>query len=129
MGVDLTVLAWLYPLVFLGMLALTLGASLFLCALVVFFSDLNYIWGVFCRLLFFLTPVFFSADIAGDGAARWLLELNPLTQLIGVARQVLLYGGPVGAGQVALALAGPVLVLLFGALVFRAARAKIPDYI
>ena len=97
--------------------------------LVVFFSDLNYIWSVFCRLLFFLTPVFFSAEIAGDGPARWTLELNPLTQLINVAREALLYGGPVGLGDIGLALLGPVVVLVFGALVFRAARARIPDYI
>ena len=129
MGVELGVIAWLYPVVFLGMLALTLGASLFLCALVVFFSDLNYIWGVFCRLLFFLTPVFFSSQLAGEGLARWVLELNPLTQLIHVAREVLLYGGPVSAADVGLALAGPAAVLVFGVLVFRAARAKIPDYI
>lgn len=129
MGVDLTVLAWLYPLVFLFTLALTLGASLFLCALVVFFSDLNYIWGVFCRLLFFLTPVFFSAEIAGDGLARWVLELNPLTRLIDVARAALIYGGAVSSADIGLMVIGPLLMLAFGVVVFRAARARIPDYI
>jgi ABC-type polysaccharide/polyol phosphate export permease len=129
MGVSLTTMAWLYPLVFLAALALTLGASLFLCALVVLFSDLNYIWGVLCRLLFFLTPVFFSAEIAGEGLARWVLELNPLTRLIHVAREALLYGSPVSLPDLGLMMLGPLLVLAFGILVFRAMRAKIPDYI
>ena len=129
MGVEAGAAIWLYPLVFVAALALTLGASLFLCALVVFFSDLNYIWGVFCRLLFFLTPVFFSTAIAGEGLARWVLELNPLTHLIHVAREALLYGGPVTATDIGLMMIGPVLVLVFGAVVFRAARSKIADYI
>ncbi|NNJ78217.1 MAG: ABC transporter permease, partial [Xanthomonadales bacterium] len=119
----------LYPVILVGILALSLGASLFLCSLVVFLSDLNYIWGVFCRLLFFLTPVFFSAEIAGDGLARWVLELNPLTRLIHISREALLYGGQVPVGEVGLALLGPALVLLLGLVVFRASRAKIPDYI
>jgi ABC-type polysaccharide/polyol phosphate export permease len=129
MGVELGPMLMLYPVVFLASLALCLGASLFLCALVVFLSDLNYIWGVFCRLLFFMTPVFFSADIAGEGLARWLLELNPLTQLIHVARETLLYGNGVGVYDLGLALIGPLAVLIFGVIVFRVSRDRIPDYI
>ncbi|MBT8051019.1 MAG: ABC transporter permease [Xanthomonadales bacterium] len=129
MGVTFTATLWLYPVILVGILALSLGSSLFLCSLVVFLSDLNYVWGVFCRLLFFLTPVFFSAEIAGDGLARWVLELNPLTRLIHISREALLYGGQVPVGEVGLALLGPALVLLLGLVVFRASRAKIPDYI
>lgn len=129
MGVELGASLMVYPLVFIGTLALSLGASLFLCSLVVFFSDLNYIWGVFCRLLFFLTPVFFSIDVVPEGFARVVLQLNPLTQLIDLARNALVYGGQVGVADVGLALLGPLLVLAFGVLVFRASRNRIPDYI
>jgi ABC-type polysaccharide/polyol phosphate export permease len=80
-------------------------------------------------VLFFLTPVFFSIELAGEGLARRVLELNPLTQLIKVAREALIYGGGVSPADVALALLGPALTLLFGLFVFRATRAKIPDYI
>ena len=129
MGVDLGTSLLLYPLVFVGTLALSLGASLFLCSLVVFFSDLSYIWGVFCRLLFFLTPVFFSIDVAPEGFARLMLQINPLTQLIAVARETLVYGGSVSIADVGMALFGPMLVLAFGVLVFRVSRDRIPDYI
>ena len=129
MGVDLGVSLLLYPVIFIGMLALSLGASLFLCSLVVFLSDLNYIWGVFCRLLFFLTPIFFSLDVAGEGLARRLLELNPLTRMIGISREVLLYGGQVSLSELGMALLGPMVALVFGIFVFRVSRARIPDYI
>ena len=129
MGVDLGMSLLLYPVIYIGMLALSLGASLFLCSLVVFLSDLNYVWGVFCRLLFFLTPIFFSLDVAGEGLARRLLELNPLTPLIGISREVLLYGGQVSLSELGMALLGPMAALVFGIFVFRVTRARIPDYI
>lgn len=129
MGVELSATLLVYPLLFAGVLALSLGASLFLCGLVVFLSDLSYVWGLVCRVLFFLTPVFFAAEVAGDGLARLLLEINPLTGLISLAREALVYGGPVSVGEVGLALLGPVLVLVFGAMTFRSTRRRIPDYI
>jgi lipopolysaccharide transport system permease protein len=129
MGVDLGLSFVFYPLVFAGVLALSLGASLFLCAMVVFLSDLSYVWGLCCRVLFFLTPVFFAPTIAGEGFARQLLELNPLTGLITIAREALLYGGTIGLGEMGLALLGPVVVLTLGIVVFRSTRARIPDFI
>jgi len=129
MGVDLSAMLFLYPLVFIGVLALSLGASLFLCGLVVFLSDLSYVWGLFCRVLFFLTPVFFAAEMAGEGLPRYILEFNPLTGLVALARAALLYGGPVSPAALGLAMLGPALVLFLGVTVFRATRARIPDYI
>ena len=128
-GANFTWMIALYPLIFLAVLALSLGASLFLCSLVVFLSDLNYVWSLFCRLLFFLTPVFFAPDVVGEGKARTLLELNPLTGIVTLARECLLYGGTISAGQMALAMVGPALVLLLGVVVFRSTRARIPDFI
>lgn len=129
MGADLTSSLMVYPLIFISILALSLGASMFLCALVVFLSDLSYVWGLFCRVLFFLTPVFFSVEVAGEGFARQVLELNPLTRLISLSREALLYGGAVGLGDIGLAMMGPLVVLIFGVVVFRSVRPKIADYI
>ncbi|MGD2129249.1 MAG: ABC transporter permease [Lysobacterales bacterium] len=119
----------MYPVVLLGMLALSLGASLFLCALVVFLSDLSYLWNVFGRILFFVTPVFFTPDVVGVGFARLLLALNPLTHLLQLARKTLLYGGHISLGEIGIALVGPALVFALGVFIFRATRARIPDYI
>jgi lipopolysaccharide transport system permease protein len=129
MGANLNSAFLIYPLVFAGLLALSLGASLFLCGLVVFLSDLNYIWGLFCRLLFFITPVFFSPQVVGEGMARTVIELNPLTDLITLAREALLYGGTVDPALAVKALVGPVLVLIMGGILFNAVKPKIPDYI
>jgi lipopolysaccharide transport system permease protein len=118
-----------YPLVFIGILALSLGASLFLSCLVVFLSDLNYVWGLFCRMLFFITPVFFTPEVVGEGMARTVIEMNPLSGLIKLAREALLYGGPVDPAQAGLALLGPFAVLILGGMLFNAVKPRIPDYI
>jgi len=128
-GAHFTTSLLLYPLIFAYVFALGLGASLLLCGLVVFVSDLNYVWGLICRVLFFLTPVFFTLDIVGKGFARLIVELNPLTGLIMMARQSLLYGGTITLEAAALAMVGPLLVLALGVTVFRSIRSKIPDYI
>ena len=129
MGITLTSAVFAYPVVFLGMLLLSLGASLGLCGLAIFLADLNYVWGLFCRVLFFLTPILFSPEIAGRGIARMLVDHNPITLLVQLARQALLYGNPVSASEMAMALLGPAMVLLAGGLIFSATREKIADFI
>jgi lipopolysaccharide transport system permease protein len=129
MGANFGPALLVYPLVFAGVLALSLGASLFLCGMVVFLSDLNYVWGLFCRMLFFITPVFFTPEVVGEGMARTVIEMNPLSGLIRLAREALLYGGPVDPAQAGLALLGPFMVLILGGMLFNAVKPRIPDYI
>jgi ABC-type polysaccharide/polyol phosphate export permease len=80
-------------------------------------------------LLFFITPVFFSPEVVGEGVARTVLELNPLTRLITLAREALLYGGSIDPAQAVLALLGPLVVLALGWMLFKATKPRIPDYI
>ncbi len=129
MGANFGSALLVYPLVFAGILALSLGASLFLSCLVVFLSDLNYVWGLFCRMLFFITPVFFTPEVVGEGMARTVIEMNPLSGLISLAREALLYGGSIDPAQAGLALLGPFVVLILGGMLFNAVKPRIPDYI
>ena len=80
-------------------------------------------------MLFFLTPVFYSLEVVGEGFARQMLGLNPLSGLITIARKALLYGDAVTFVELVLALLGPLLVLILGVLVFRSTKSKIPDFI
>ena len=128
-GAELSSTLLVYPLIFAALLALGAGASLLLCGLVVFFSDLSYVWELFSRLLFFLTPIFYSPLIVKNELASTVLWLNPLTPMIAIARDVLLYGEPVTAAGLTQILPGPLIVLALGITVFRSTRSKIADYI
>jgi lipopolysaccharide transport system permease protein len=59
---------------------------------------------------------------------RWILSLNPMTNLIGNFRQAAL-GGPIAWGQLALSAAGVMAVLLAGCLYFRKVEDGFADVI
>ncbi len=58
-----------------------------------------------------------------------MIELNPLTGLVALAREALLYGGSIDPVQAGLALLGPLAVLILGGMTFHAIKPRIPDYI
>jgi ABC-2 type transport system permease protein len=85
----------LLPLVVVLQIALVLWVSLLLSAVYVFVKDTEHVYQVFLRLLFLVTPTFYAPSLLGEGAARYAVVLNPLAQLIGYSRAVILGDAPV----------------------------------
>jgi len=78
-----------YPLIFLLLLLFTLGMSFILATIGVYISDFNNVWDVFCKLLWFITPIFYFA-ISGTILYEFNL-FNPLYYYISAARDVVIY--------------------------------------
>jgi len=57
-----------------------------------FARDVDHIYQVFLRALMFVTPIFYTGSFVGEGAARYLVILNPLAQLIDVSRKIVIDG-------------------------------------
>jgi ABC-type polysaccharide/polyol phosphate export permease len=89
-GFDLT--AWLVglPLILILQLVFALWVSLIVSSAYVFVRDLRHVYQVFLRLLFFMTPIFYSPEFLGDGPARRVIELNPLAMIIELTRRILI---------------------------------------
>ncbi len=84
--------AWLLlPAVIALELALATGLSCFLSVLAVHVRDLDRVWGIALYGLFFLTPVFYTADVVG-GAGRRLVALNPVSAILEAARALAIEG-------------------------------------
>lgn len=83
--------------------ALALGTACLLAALAPRLRDLEQAWSLCLYALFFLTPVFYTADVVGTNGPL-LAALNPLAALIEAAR-ALLWGGAAPALGPALGLA------------------------
>ena len=66
--------------------------SLLLACVYPMARDVEHIYQVFLRALLFVTPIFYTASILGDGAATYLVLLNPLAQLLELSRGVLIGG-------------------------------------
>jgi ABC-type polysaccharide/polyol phosphate export permease len=81
----------LLPICFLPLLAITVGASLFLATLNVFFEDIEHLTTVLIRGLYFLCPIIYPVTMLSE-QTRAILEYNPLFSLIVVFRDVMYFG-------------------------------------
>jgi ABC-type polysaccharide/polyol phosphate transport system ATPase subunit/ABC-type polysaccharide/polyol phosphate export permease len=99
--------AWLelVPLLVL-LLAITVGASLLLSLLYVGIRDVQQVWQVVSRVLFFVTPVFYPVQLVPD-SMREIVMVNPLAVVAVQVRNVLL--DPAGPTAVSAAGGAPVL--------------------
>lgn len=109
------------PLVLAMQVLLVLWVSLLLSMMYVFIRDLDHIFEVVMRLLFFVTPIIYTLDMLSPALRRVAL-LNPLAHVIGYTRTLVLEGRLAPAGELLAFLALNV-ALTYGALViFRRAE-------
>jgi len=77
-GLHLRVFFAIVPIIIL--LVLSMGVGLLLSSISVFFKDTEFIYSVLCNLLFYLSPILYSAGNikSGGSALKWVLRWNPL---------------------------------------------------
>ena len=86
---DVTILA--LPLVMTLQFILTLSLAYVLATANVLFRDTQHLVGVFLQLLFYFTPVFYSAQQVPQ-KYKTLYQLNPMVHIVGAYRDLLLFG-------------------------------------
>jgi lipopolysaccharide transport system permease protein len=91
-GLKFTWALLLLPLVLLQQVLMVFWVSLCLACLYIFVRDIDHIYHVFLRVLLFTTPIFYDLSFLGDGLARKIALLNPLTHLILYSRQLIISG-------------------------------------
>ncbi|HXA18175.1 MAG TPA: ABC transporter permease [Thermoanaerobaculia bacterium] len=79
------------PLSFLILGAFTLGVSLTLSSLSVYFADIKETYQVAVVGLMYLTPIFYPMSIVPE-KYLWLVRLNPLVHLLQIIRDPIYYG-------------------------------------
>ena len=79
------------PLLFVIELGLAAGIALFVASVTVFFRDLEHIVEVLLNLLFYATPIIYSATKIPAGY-RWINWANPLAPIMEGWRRVLMDG-------------------------------------
>ena len=85
------VTALLMPLVVAPLVLTTIGCTLFLSAVGVFYRDLGQGIGLLTTILLFMSPVFYPASALPQAYQPWV-ALNPLAYVIEDARKVLVKG-------------------------------------
>ena len=116
------------PLVYLPLIAFTVGLSWAAAAFGVFLRDIGHMAGVAVQLLFFLTPILYPVSALPPSAQPWM-RLNPLATIVEDFRRVVLWNQPPDWGWYALSLIGSFVVMLAGYACFMALRRAFADVI
>lgn len=111
-------LVWL-PVILAVQILLTLGCSLFLSAVNVYFRDMQQIVEVGIQALFFLTPIVYSLNISNASLRQAVLIINPLAALIANYRNILYTATSPDWTILAITAGEALLIFLIGLLVFK----------
>lgn len=114
--IYITNLLAIFP--FVSVVALSLGAGLLLAALTVRFRDILHLYGVFCTLLFYVTPIIYPLSILPNYMKK-LVVLNPLTAIMDVFRTIVLEGRVPQSGQLLYSILVPMMILVIGSVFFK----------
>jgi lipopolysaccharide transport system permease protein len=109
-------IAYLPCIIFLFYL-MTLGVSLALAALNVYYQDIQYIWAVILQIGFFATPVMYPLSVFPQNLLQ-VLSYNPLAQVIFLARDVTLYAKVPNTASFAFVIVIAFVILAIGYAIF-----------
>lgn len=90
-GVTIHKSILLLPVVVLFLVVFSLGVSLILATMDVFFRDTQFLWSVLLMMLNFLTPIFYPESII-PAQFQMIYHMNPLYQIIFFMRTIILDG-------------------------------------
>lgn len=106
------------PVALLIVFFFTLGLSLALSSISVFFGDVREMVQAGIPALMYLTPLVYPVTIVPD-RFRWFIKLNPMTYVVTVVRDPVYYGSIPSQATLSLAIAFAFASMAFGWLVFR----------
>lgn len=118
----------LIPFILICLAVFCLGLGMLLAAAMVFFRDIQFLWGVLTMIWMYLTPIFYPESILPQEVA-WVLGVNPLYYFITFLRSCVIDGispEPFMYVQCFLMALGS---LLIGALVFKKSQDKFVLYL
>lgn len=91
--VHITGYAALFFVPILILFLLCIGVGLILSVLEVFFKDVEYLYDVFCMLIFYLTPIFYQVNqLHASRYVKLALMANPLYSIVSMFRSCVLFG-------------------------------------
>lgn len=93
-GIGLSPYILLLPLVTLIQYLLSLGIIFITSAINVYIRDAEYIITFLLNMLFYATPILYSADLFKNSSISWLIDLNPMNHIITCYRDILFYKSP-----------------------------------
>lgn len=117
-GIGLSFNIFWYFLILAIQYIVSLGISFIVSSLSVYFRDFLHLLGVFMQLLFYATPIVYSANDV-PASFRWLLKVNPMSYLIEGYRSIFYDKIPPNFRSLGIALIMGIILCVIGYLTFR----------
>lgn len=117
--VNMLLLPFLLVLVFM----FSLGLGLMLSALVVYFRDIEHLWGVLITAWTYFTPLFYPVEILPPWAMQ-VMQWNPMYYYVSYFREIMLYGTTPGFHETLLCVVFAVVTLIVGIVIFQKLQKK-----
>ena len=117
---NITAWVFLSPVPIIILFILSIGVGLILSSLDVFFKDIDYLYEVFCLLLFYLTPIFYKVESLGmnNKSFKIMLMANPLYSITEMFRSCVLYGKMINPHHLIYSLCFSIITVVIGTFVF-----------
>lgn len=125
-GIGLSFYALLFPLIALTEFILLLGIIFITCSVNVYIRDAEYIIAFFVNMLFYATPVLYSATLFPD-KYRAILNLNPMTTIINSYRDIFYYQTMPNLSALLMVLGCSLILLIIGINVFKKLEKKFAE--
>jgi len=116
------------PFILLFLFLISLGLTLALSALNVFFRDVQFIWQVILQAGFFATPILYTLDMFPAYLQKIIL-LNPIARIIISARDTIIYSLPASTNDMVYMFFSSIVFLFVGYLIFRKMEPKFAEEI
>jgi len=118
LGAGLSPYILIFPFIHIIYFFMVYGISLILASLYVYYRDLNQIWDVLMQIGFFLSPIVYPLSTVPTEYMSYYM-LNPMTVLIQMYRDVLLYHQMPSPWNVAFTLLAGLGITLIGSAIFQ----------
>lgn len=112
----------------LSLLIISIGVGLLLATINVFFRDMKHLYSIVLTIIMYLTPIFYPAEIIPD-KYRILIEVNPLFNIVGMFRGVLMEGAIPSFHTISVSLIYSMVVFLMGFFIFYKKQDKFIFYL
>lgn len=116
------------PVILLIQIVFTMGISLILASINLFYRDIQYLLNLALMMWMYLTPVMYPVEML-PAQYRFVFTLNPMAVIINAYRQVMLAGAGPNLNGLGFAFVVSTVIFIFGFLLFKKLEGSFADYV
>lgn len=116
-GLGISKYVVFYPLVLLAQYLLLIAISFIISSISVYIRDLQHLIGVALQLLFYATPIVYSADTI-PSEFQWVLNINPMTYIINAYRDIFYNQQMIELSPLIILIVASIILCVIGYLIF-----------